>query len=376
MSVTRLPLELVHVIARDVDGPLDLVNLRLVSKDLNSKITPVALRVIVVNDSVKSAKAVSFLQDCHESITSLVQEVVFQGDPENREPSEEPGRDALKIVFSGLTKFCNLQKLRLDLHDTWDEDDPEESPSHYLLLQNEIFAALAVNPPPSLTSLTLNNVIAISHNIYTQENFQRVFLSVRELNISVLSDAFLEGNYCDESLGEFWEQSVTPMVRIAIAVTALTIESDQLIGPCSPSLDLGDIILPHLSSLVLRQIDIQATGAEDFILSHKAMLTRLELHESAMDGGFREMLTPFGGFGAVFPRPWHVVFASFEAELGVLREFVFESSDAEERFERFKYTYQDPGFGYIPWEEAAEAVGQLDEPALESLMAVVNSRRG
>ncbi|KAF7344494.1 hypothetical protein MSAN_01931200 [Mycena sanguinolenta] len=192
----HIPLELLHVIVQDLDGPLDLVNLRLVSKDLNSKITPLAFRVIVVNDSVKSAKAVSFLQDCHDSVTSLVREVVFRGDPDNsgvgfdREVSGEPGREALRIVFSGLTKFRNLQKLQLDLHANYEEDF-EESPTHYLLLQNDsIFGSLALNPPPSLISLTLNNVIALPDNIYTQENFQQVFQSVRELNISVLSNAF------------------------------------------------------------------------------------------------------------------------------------------------------------------------------------------
>ncbi|KAJ7810769.1 hypothetical protein B0H14DRAFT_1480769 [Mycena olivaceomarginata] len=360
-----LPLELLHTIAQDVRGHSDIRNLRLVSKSLNSVATPLAFRVIVVHDSVKSANAVSFLQSCDESITSLVHEVVFRGDPEGSvelageaETSGEAGREALRIVFSGLNRFCNLQNLRLDFHDNYEEWD---EPTHYLLLQKDIFTALASSPPPLLASLALIDMIAVPDDIYAQEDFHRVFRSLKTLEISVLCNADLEGVYCDEVLGEFWDQSVPHMVRSATAVTALTIRSDLRVGAL-PAMTF-DMFLPHLSSLVLHKFVLH--DAVEFILDHKATLTRLELHDCSIDGGLEGDI----------PRPWHAVFALFEAELGALRDFVFES----ESDWRFEYTREDPGFGHVPFddpEEDAEFLGKgLDGPALESLVAVVESRR-
>ncbi|KAJ7829174.1 hypothetical protein B0H14DRAFT_3717699 [Mycena olivaceomarginata] len=345
-----LPLELLHTIAQDVRGHSDICNLRLVSKSLNSVATPLAFRVIVVHDSVKSANAVSFLQSCDESITSLVHEVVFRGDPEGSvelageaETSGEAGREALRIVLQP-------PNLRLDFHDNYEEWD---EPTHYLLLQKDIFTALASSPPPLLASLALIDMIA--------EDFHRVFRSLKTLEISVLCNADLEGVYCDEVLGDFWDQSVPHMVRSATAVTALTIRSDLRVGAL-PAMTF-DMFLPHLSSLVLHKFVLH--DAVEFILDHKATLTRLELHDCSIDGGLEGDI----------PRPWHAVFALFEAELGALRDFVFES----ESDWRFEYTREDPGFGHVPFddpEEDAEFLGKgLDGPALESLVAVVESRR-
>ncbi|KAF8146944.1 hypothetical protein K438DRAFT_490960 [Mycena galopus ATCC 62051] len=380
MHLTALPLELVQNVVEGV-GKLDLVNLRLVSKSLNSVITPIAFRVVTVTDSVKSAEAVSFLQDSDGSVTSVVHEVVFTSRvydfwaldelDEVEAASKEVERHALSLVFSGLIKFCNLRRLRLNFHDKYEEEsDPQDHSewTHYLHLQNDIFTAIASNPPPPLISLTLVNVIAVPTGIYAEERFQLLFRSLHELHIDILSNADLEGGHCDEPLGEFWaKQCVPSIIRGATAIKSLTIISDQAVGG-QPTMSLDDIFLPHLSSLVLHQLFHR--GVVDFVLRHKATLARLELHECSMDGGgLYDMLAPEGGFGSVFPQPWHAVFASFEAELGVLRHFAFFPTE-------FRYSWEDPGFGYVPWDEAAEAVGQGDEPALKSLMAVVESRRG
>ncbi|KAF8146945.1 hypothetical protein K438DRAFT_1868322 [Mycena galopus ATCC 62051] len=165
------------------------------------------------------------------------------------------------------------------------------------------------------------------------------------------------------------------MVRSATAITSLTIISDQGVGS-RPAMALDDIFLPHLSSLVLHQF-VFHPYVVDFVLRHKATLARLELHECSLDGGERsldgdglpDLLAPNGGFDGVFPQPWHAVFASFEAELSALRHFAFLPTE-------FRYSWEDPEFGYEHWDEAAEAVGKGDRPALESLMAVVESRRG
>jgi len=244
------------------------------------------------------------------------------------------------------------------------------NPTHFLLLQNEIFATLAANPPPPLTSITLNNVIAIPDDIYAQEDFHKIFQASKQLGISVLSDAGDSCSYWHDPLVKFWNQSVPHMVRSATAVTALTIRSDQAVGTC-PALSFKDTFLPHLTSLALHRFaldpEFPAEDVVEWILRHKATLTRLELHRCSIDGGE----------DGNFPRPWHAVLALFEAELGALRDFLFNPDrrwtyDGMLRDPRFEYTrlYES---GYT--EEEEEVPGEaLDLPALESLMTVVNSR--
>ncbi|KAJ6523329.1 hypothetical protein B0H19DRAFT_1085738 [Mycena capillaripes] len=260
-----LPLELLQHVAEDVGDDLSLFNLRFVSKTLNCVVTPLAFRVVVVRDSVKSAQAVSFLQD---------------------ETSGEAGREALSMVFSGLAKFPCLKFLRLHFHKYFEEeftDAVTEDPSHFLLLQNQIFATLAANPPPPLVALTLNNIIAKPNPIYVQEDFQRIFLPLKELEISGLS--YVNGecaSYCGEPLVEFWSESVAHMVCSAQAVTALTIRTDQRVE-VTPLPNTG---LPHLTSLVFQQFRLGPdSDVVEFILSHKATLARLELYDCYIDGG-------------------------------------------------------------------------------------------
>ncbi|KAJ7810760.1 hypothetical protein B0H14DRAFT_2862146, partial [Mycena olivaceomarginata] len=235
-----------------------------------------------------------------ESITSLVREIVSRSNV--KRPKQQPSkklerslrkarREALGIVFSGLSQFRNLKILRLNFHRKFRENDPK-SPTHYLLLE-QIFAALASNSAaPLLVSLALNNLIAIPDNIYAQDHFHRLFRSLQELDISVLSD--WQGYY-DPLLGEFWDESVPHMVRNATAVTALTIHGDQAVG-AAPAMSFEDMFLPQLSSLVLHQFAFQDDLDMDvvkFILRHKATLARLELHGCSIEGGAH----------GYFPRP-------------------------------------------------------------------------
>ncbi|KAJ7187190.1 hypothetical protein C8R46DRAFT_1059128 [Mycena filopes] len=366
--MAELPVELFQAIAKDVGDDPSIFNLRLVSKNLNSVVTPFAFRVVVVCDTVKSATAVSFLQGCDESITSLVHEVIFKGDSANQKPgrwanetSGETGREAVRAVFAGLAKFPKLEHLRCDFHDCYQESTNfmSETPTHFLRLQLGIFSTLAAHPPPPLASLSLTNVLAIPNPIYAQPDFQRVFHSLQRLDISILSDADFEGSYFQEPLVEFWEQSVPSMLRGARStLTSLTLRSDQPTGSC-PRLPFTDVSFPHLTSLALHNFCLIPTLPESdvvvaFILQHKATLARLELHGCSIDGDFS--------------RPWFAVLALFEAELSSLSEFVFENDP------QFEYTRLDAGWGYMPWEE--EIAGQeQDLPALERLMAVVNSRQ-
>ncbi|KAF8198223.1 hypothetical protein K438DRAFT_1824042 [Mycena galopus ATCC 62051] len=387
MDNCKLPLDLFYAIAKDAEDDPSILNLRLVSRSVHDVATPFALRAVVVNDSVKSAQAVSFLQRCTLSIRSLIREVVFCGDPDSMQAqnvvnwksdddtSGETGRQALRTVFSGLAKFPNLQILRFNFHDCYQEDVGHifHKPTHFARLQNEIFATLAAHPPPLLHWLTLNNLIAIPDNIYAEENFHRIFRSLQRLDISVLSDVSSDGAGSQPHLFEFWNESVAHMVCSAPALTALTVRSDQLILVRT----FKDVYLPKLASLSLHQFILEPSLPESdsdvvpAILRHNITLTRLELHGCSICGWEQ----------GHFPRPWHAVLGEFEAELRNLHEFVLEGEwdrDADEnvseRDPRFNYTSWDLG-PYMPWDEEV-TTEELDLPALESLMAVVNSRNG
>ncbi|KAJ7711970.1 hypothetical protein B0H16DRAFT_1626625 [Mycena metata] len=389
MRLGGLPPELFHSITKDIDedDPTTIFTLRLVSKSVNSVVSPLAFRVLVVNDSVRSAAGLSLLQGCDESVKSLVHEVIFRGDPQGTDPewrnetSGAEGRNALKAAFAGLANFPNLKKLRLDFHSCYQEE-PETtedgielatSPSHFLLLQQDIFAGLAATSL-SLDSLTLNHLLAFPSDLYLQEDFYPIFRPLQVLDVSVLSDGNYDGAwYAFEPINGFWEQSMAQILRSAASLTALTIRSDQPVGSC-PALS-ADSFHPKLTSLSLHNFSLDPHSPErdavDFILRHKSTLAHLELHGCSIDGGE----------GGDFPRPWHVVLTLFAAELGCLRTFVFENEEEEEeplvfeRDPRFRYTKLDVGWGYTSWEGQVNGAHQ-DLPALESLMAVVKSRHG
>jgi hypothetical protein len=303
------------------------------------------------------------------------------------EPSEEDSAlqiEALQTAFAGLARFPNLRALQLDFHGIYQEDEAHDigSPSHFLRLQLGLFATLAAVLLP-FTSLKLNNVIPKPDDIYTQQDFLGILRPLKELSISVISDIW-EGAYQEEPLVEFWEISVAKMVRSAVSVTTLTLGSNQAVGAC-PVLPIADTFLPQLSSLTLRNFALEPSNPTNdvlaFILRHKSTLTHLELHDCTLDGG--EELD--------YPRPWHVVFSLLETELSVLRSFALINhayerneedewemeQELDERYgpdPRFAYTRLDPGWGYHPVSTLEIDGTDMDLPALESLITVVEAR--
>ncbi|KAJ7754096.1 hypothetical protein B0H16DRAFT_1543660 [Mycena metata] len=350
--MTVLPFDLVELIAKEIEDDPSIFNLRLVSKSVNSAVTPLALRVVVVRDSIESASAVSFLQDCDGSVTSHVREVIFRGYSPGNRPEEEP-RDALRATFSRLNKFPNLHTLRLDFHVLWEESVRQqwtrlvpEKLSRFYHLQTAIFAGLAENPPRSLISLLL-------HNIYKEKNFHRVLEPVQNLEIRVLSEPDDEVWFEKRFLAVFWRQSVALMVRAATSLTSLTLRGDQPVG-VNPPLSFQGATLPHLTSLVLHQFMLDpmlsvGSGVFAFILRHKATLTHLELHGCTIDGG---EVPEFLG-------QWHTIFTRFEQELRFLRSFVFENRDGNpSQSLEFGYTrlvYEE--YDYETWKEPIHSAG-------------------
>ncbi|KAJ7062349.1 hypothetical protein C8F01DRAFT_128332 [Mycena amicta] len=280
-----------------------------------------------------------------------------------------PARVALRKAFAGLNKFPNLEHLHLDFHGTWQEEESYEipqNPTHYLLLQIDLFEALASSPPPtSLASLTLHNLLAVPNDVFTRADFHRVFQPLKSLELDVLSDVDSEGSYFQDPLLDFWETSMAHIVRSATNVTSLTLKSDQDTG-ASPALSFEGTFLPNLTSLSLTKFAFEPSSpASDvalFIVKHKATLRRLELHDCTIDGGEDE----------VYLRPWHTILRLFEEELIPLKEFILKNTTVDKGASPLAYTRLDPGWGYHIFSEFSGA--DQDAAALESLLAVVESR--
>ncbi|KAJ7016964.1 hypothetical protein C8F04DRAFT_1201255 [Mycena alexandri] len=179
-QMANLPVELLYAITQDVCEDPCIFNLRLVSKTLNSVVTPLAFRVVVICDSVKSV-----LQGCNEYITSLVQKVICRGD---LEPTRDAGIEALQTVFAELRKFLKIIHLDFVFDSCFREDVIDTvptHPSHYLRLQRRLLSTVVAHSPPLLVSLTLNNMIAVPDEIYAQEEFHRLFRPLQKLDIAV-----------------------------------------------------------------------------------------------------------------------------------------------------------------------------------------------
>ncbi|KAJ6495909.1 hypothetical protein DFH09DRAFT_1376456, partial [Mycena vulgaris] len=380
-----VPLEMLYAIVNELKSEPALFQLRLVSKTLNSVATPLAFRILIVKDSVRSAEGLSSLQRCEGSITSAVREVIFQGDHDSgshvsghgpwinkKDTSGKAGRKALKTAFSRLANFPNLDHIHFNFHNRYQEDsynfwprgeigDIPADPTHFWRLQFDLFAALAASPPPSVVSLTLDHVLACPNHIYTEDDFLNIFRRLKTLRISALSDLDCTMAHDQRPLIQFWDSIVPGMIRSGDALTSLTLRSDQLVeGTFLQVLAAEDTFIPHLSSLTLDHFAFYPPLPPEvvFILAHKATLTHLELRRCAINDDDGE-----------FSCPWHTILAIFEAELSSLQTFeMSEGSDG-----RFVYTVFDIDPGYMVQEEVPSA--ERDLAALESLMTAVSARR-
>ncbi|KAJ7678067.1 hypothetical protein DFH06DRAFT_565345 [Mycena polygramma] len=272
----------------------------------------------------------------------------------------ESGRLALKTVFSRLARFPNLRSLCLDFPNP-NHDHDFTTPFPFSLLQAFLFDALVENPPPSLVSLTLHDILAVAiDHLPEQEGFHRIFQPLQKLDFSALPNPMIM--YRNRPIEPFWNVTIPRILCGAAALTTLALHDQPR---------LKDIFLPRLASLSLHYFDFGPLKPEadvvEFILRHNALLTRLELHKCSIDCSER---------GEV-PRPWHAVLAVFEAKLHSLREFVYESRPSP-RHSLFEYTQFAPGWGLVsfsPWNGEVAGVHR-DLSALESLQAVLQSRRG
>ncbi|KAJ7661190.1 hypothetical protein B0H17DRAFT_1212301 [Mycena rosella] len=269
------PLELLRAIVGQTADHSVLLTICLASKAYAAAATPHVFRVLTVRDSVRSADALAirraWVLTCMED-----------------ERSEEEGRDALSAAFSGLPKFPHLAALRFDFRARFQEEDTVDipsDPSHFLRVQRALLTMLTAAPPSALVSLTLNNLIAMPEDLYADAAFQRVLQSLTRLRLSVLSDTVGEGAYAQETFTDFWEQSLTHVLRGATRLTTLELHSNQPLGFC---LSLSDVRFSCLMILTLRNFILDPTvvdaDVEAFIARHSATLLRLELDGCSIYG--------------------------------------------------------------------------------------------
>ncbi|KAF8146977.1 hypothetical protein K438DRAFT_1868391 [Mycena galopus ATCC 62051] len=375
--MSYVPAELLLAIVDCIEGTAVLFNLRLVSKIFNVIAAPLVFRVVSVKDNVRSAEGLACLQAGGTPTINAVQEIVFEGDPDERahwrdaDITGQAGRDAVFAAFSGLAKFPNLHTLRFKFYPRFRELETSvfpENPSHFLLLQLGLFAVLAAHPMPSLTSLELKNLIPVPHNIYATEAFQNLFRPLTTLRISVLSDhSNQDARNADSSLCDFWEASIPSILEISTRLTSLTMRSDYPVGirPASP---LAFIHLPMLTTLSLDNFVLDPARADydivEFIVRHKATLTQLELFECSV----------YSVEKGVYPRPWHAVFQRFRQELPSLRALqLLRPGAADDDTVELEYLYPSSSFPFFIDREASRRAIVLDEAAFQSLISTMKS---
>ncbi|KAF8146975.1 hypothetical protein K438DRAFT_1868386 [Mycena galopus ATCC 62051] len=372
--MSHIPVELLLAIVDSVEDTAVLFNVRLASKTFNAVATPPIFRVLSVRDSVRSAEGLACLQSGGTATRNAVQEIVFQGDPDNgahwkkEHITGQAGRDAIFVAFSGLAKFRNLRILRFEFHAQFRELETTsfpDNPSHFLLLQIGLFEVLATRPPPPLTSLTLHHLIPMPHNIYAMEAFQNLFRPLKTLDVSVLSE-YGSHVYEKSPLCDFWKASVPSLLKNATNITSLTLRSGYPVG-VRPALALASIHLPVLTALSLHNFVLDSARAEydvvEFILCHKAALRHLDLSACYVYGGEGEV--------GVYPRAWHDVLQRFKEELSGLRSF--QMTDTSNGYSAYVCLHTHAGY-YTYDYDVVSLASDLDVAALQSLQSVMESR--
>ncbi|KAJ6456638.1 hypothetical protein C8R47DRAFT_1165248 [Mycena vitilis] len=369
-----IPVELMRSIVDWIANASVLFTLRLGSKTFNAIATPRVFGVLNVRDSVQSANGLALIQNGLEDTTDAIQEIIFEGNPgaehtwRDEEISGERGRDALCTAFSGLAKFRNLKTLRFKFYSTFTEVSDE--PSHFLLLQQGLFEALAAQPPPPLDSLTLHHIISAPNDIYTHEGFQNIFRPLTTLSISVLSENQSGNAYLSAPLGQFWDTSIPSMLKNARCLTSLSLRTNYPVGVV-PALPITTINIRALTALSLYNFVLDPSSADhdilDLVVRHKATLTHLKLSACEV----------FGGEARVYQRPWHAVLRRLETELSSLHSFQLMENDRspdgfhEETRGPFGYLFLVDGHHYHADDHAEPGE---DRAALRSLMSAVAAR--
>ncbi|KAJ7279303.1 hypothetical protein C8J57DRAFT_1220986 [Mycena rebaudengoi] len=168
---------------------------------------------------------------------------------------------------------------------------------------------------------SLDNLIAVPSEIYTEGTCHAIFGSLTSLRISVLSDADSKGSYFQEDFVEFWEQTMTRILKGASNTRTLILHSDQPVG-AHPVLFFEDVLpFPCLQSLSLHNFMFgQSLPVENdllkLIIRHKLTLTHLHLVGCSVDSEDSQT--------------WSAILQTFEQELTCLLSFSLVNQCSDE----------------------------------------------
>ncbi|TFY76342.1 hypothetical protein EWM64_g7673 [Hericium alpestre] len=349
----------------------DLHALRIVNKAWSVAATPRLFRRIEIQDSLSSVNALKNVLMVEE-LAGHVREIVYRSQyvdqdgqplrkcpnvdfgasiplagiqygmlkphpviPENgisMSPEEHKLIDALKETFGLIAKARHLSTLKLlfSPHST-DNPDGFEFCSSFEILE----AVVGVSKAISLRSLTLVNIAVADESVYERPEFMALLRGLSQLQITVVSneklDPKINRDYPDDPWSIFWEdimfQRILPSLNGSSALTHLVLHSGEHIG-IKPTFSFKALHFPCLSSLSLMRITFdEKIGTEDFIIRHKATLSRLELYRCLLLVHFDEDKPA---------RLWSQIWDRFAKELTGLKEFML-STEWDQNARRDKY---------------------------------------
>ncbi|TFY79906.1 hypothetical protein EWM64_g4098, partial [Hericium alpestre] len=204
-------------------------------------------------------------------------------------------------------------------------------------------AVVGVSKAISLRSLTLVNIAVADESVYERPEFMALLRGLSQLQITVVSneklDPKINRDYPDDPWSIFWEdimfQRILPSLNGSSALTHLVLHSGEHIG-IKPTFSFKALRFPCLSSLSLMRITFdEKIGTEDFIIRHKATLSRLELCRCLLLVHFDEDKPA---------RLWSQIWDRFAKELTGLKEFML-STEWDQNARRDKYG-DYPAFTY------------------------------
>ncbi|KAI0046722.1 hypothetical protein FA95DRAFT_1606691 [Auriscalpium vulgare] len=295
MVCRSLPVELWQMVVVNVPVVDDLHRMRLVSKALCAVATTKALRTILVSNTKDSVQFFSDLLQSSEFCQN-VEVVIYRdaaadcklqyvagdedADCEDTSRACEHGehiRMLLTSVFSRLRSLTSLTRLSFTFHPKWDDGldpqtrDKQTNTSDGLLLQLALIEAAADAFPPTLTSLTLNNLVPMHDELYGTPSVQALLEHLVELRISVASYAPDVPTY-SAAAEEFWDHTIADcFLDPATSLRKLALHNDSFYPPPLPITSLNSFGLTRLS---LKRMFFECDFAvDDFVEAYRGLET-------------------------------------------------------------------------------------------------------
>ncbi|KAH9022808.1 hypothetical protein EDB84DRAFT_1618436 [Lactarius hengduanensis] len=384
---TRLPIEVLTTIFKEVDDVRDLCHVRTACHTFCAVATPFAFRVLSVIATGGSSKNLGQLLDVPD-IAAHVREIAYRDTGADRKGRMlkhsasflSPYRPineitTLSLSFSRIHQLSRLETIKLTFYPLYDNRLSFDGQSR-LAVQASILGALtasfSVRAPPGLTSLSLDNLRIWELSPLESPSFQTVLTTLRRLLLSVLSDRAPDAVAFDARWCHFWGTLCPRMILAPTqhTLTDLTLHSDAPVGALS-GLSLAGLHFPLLCALSIRGLVFEPSiGVEPFVLRHVATLVQLEVLACKLPNPVDLSLTSFQSLSTALSRDesgpdgWDRIWDRFAAELTAL---VTLNVDLECRYVELVFLWE----AYV-----SELRYAADAAALRRFHMTVTSRSG